>query len=81
MLIFFAFFSGFRKDLFKKQKQKNKQTNKKKQMADYSLTYPGHSEVRISADWQFHSLFFCMISVSEKKTEAVIMNYYKNSSF
>ena len=49
-------------------------------MADYSLTYPGHSEVRISADWQFHSLFFCMISVSEKK-QAVIMNYYKNSSF
>ena len=68
MLIFFAFFSGFRKDLFKKQKQKNKQT-KKKQMADYSLTYPGHSEVRISADWQFHSLFFCMISVSEKKNK------------
>ena len=29
MLIFFAFFSGFRKDLFKKQKQKNKQTKKK----------------------------------------------------
>ena len=39
-------------------------------MADYSLTYPGHSEVRISADWQFHSLFFCMISVSEKKTSS-----------